>query len=58
MTQKDNGYKTEPKDERGLTERDRVRLLNLFFDRMEQRQAQREHDHFLLQVVGSLLKNR
>ncbi|RLK44537.1 hypothetical protein [Cupriavidus plantarum] len=48
----------EPKDERGLTERDRTRLLNLFFERMEARQEQRAHELALLQVVGSLLKNR
>lgn len=48
----------EPKDERGLTERDRVRLVNLYFERMEARQEQRAHDLALLQVIGSLLKNR
>ncbi|QGS27967.1 hypothetical protein [Cupriavidus metallidurans] len=48
----------EPKDERGLTARDRVRLVNSYFERMEARQEQRANDLALLQVIGSLLKNR
>ncbi|WP_019448055.1 hypothetical protein [Cupriavidus sp. BIS7] len=59
MTRTGNGHKAEPTDERGLTERDRVRLVNLFFEQMEARKEQQAHDLALLQVIGgSLLKNR
>ncbi|MGT2505494.1 hypothetical protein [Cupriavidus basilensis] len=58
MTRNDNDHKAEPKDERGLTARDRTRLVNLFFEQMEARREQRAHDLALLQVIGSLLKNR
>ncbi|WP_180863003.1 hypothetical protein [Cupriavidus pauculus] len=58
MTRNENDHKAEPKDERGLTARDRTRLVNLFFEQMEARQEQRAHDLALLRITASLPKIR